>query len=66
MIYVGDSDRIPLYFENVELIGRVDHPHFREKGLPIWFGSHPTSKLHADWEESWQKSKGRFTRKTDS
>jgi len=62
MIYVGYSDRVPLYFDKVELLGRVEHPHFREKGLPIWFGSHPTPKLYEDWEASWQESKGRFTR----
>jgi len=63
LIYVGYSDRIPLYFEELQLVGRVEHPHFREKGLPIWFGSHPTPKLKEDWEETWQESKGRFTRK---
>jgi Dolichyl-phosphate-mannose-protein mannosyltransferase len=62
MIYVGYSDRIALYFDKVELVGRVEHPHFRERGLPIWFGSHPTSKLYEDWEETWLESKGRFTR----
>jgi len=36
MIYVGYSDRIPQYFQEVQLVGRVEHPHFREKGLPIW------------------------------
>lgn len=63
LIYVGYSDRIPLYFQELQLVGRVEHPHFREKGLPIWFGSHPTPKLNEDWEETWQESKGRFTRK---
>ncbi len=61
MIYVGYSDRVPLYFQETQLVGRVEHPHFREKGLPIWFGSHPTQKLFDDWELSWQGSKGRFT-----
>jgi hypothetical protein len=60
MIYVGYSDRVPDYFQKAELIGRVEHPHFRERGLPIWFGSHPTAKLYHDWEESWQGSTGRF------
>ena len=64
MIYVGYSDRVPQYFQEVQLVGRVEHPHFREKGLPIWFGSHPTRKLYDDWEQSWQESKGRFTRKS--
>jgi hypothetical protein len=65
MIYVGYSDRIPLYFEEVQLVGRVENPFFREQGLPIWFGSHPTPKLYLDWEETWQESKGRFTRNKD-
>ena len=65
MIYVGYSDRIPQYYQKVELVGKVEHPHFREKGLPIWFGSHPTQKLFEDWEETWQESKGRFTRTND-
>jgi len=65
MIYVGYSDRIPQYFQETQLVGRVEHPHFREKGLPIWFGSHPTHKLYEDWEEAWQESKGRFTRKQE-
>jgi hypothetical protein len=62
MIYVGYSDRIPQYFEEVKLVGRVENPYFRETGLPIWFGSHPTYKLYEDWEETWQESKGRYTR----
>jgi hypothetical protein len=65
MIYVGYSDRIPQYFREVILAGRVENPYFREQGLPIWFGSHPTAKLYEDWEETWQESKGRFTRKSD-
>jgi hypothetical protein len=65
MIYVGYSDRIHLYFQEYRLVGRVEHPYFREKGLPIWFGSHPTQKLFEDWEETWQESKGRFTRTSD-
>lgn len=65
MIYVGYSNRIPLYFEEVQLVGKVGNPYFREKGLPIWFGSHPTPKLYEDWEESWQESKGRFTRNNE-
>ncbi len=64
LIYVGYTDRIDLYFEDLQLVDRVDHPHFRERGLPVWFGSHPTTKLWADWEESWQESKGRFTRES--
>jgi 4-amino-4-deoxy-L-arabinose transferase-like glycosyltransferase len=63
LIYIGYSDRMPLYFGELITLGTVDHPHFREKGLPIWFGSHPTPKLMEDWEEAWQESKGRFTRK---
>jgi hypothetical protein len=62
LIYIAYSDRLPLYFEELQKVGRVEHPHFREKGLPIWFGSVPTRKLYDDWEESWQESKGRFTR----
>jgi hypothetical protein len=62
LIYVGYSDRLPLYFKELEAVGSVDHPHFRERGLPIYFGSCPTQKLLEDWEESWQESKGRFTR----
>lgn len=62
MIYVGYSDRVPQYFQELQLIGRVEHPYFRERGLPMWFGSHPTQKLYDDWEETWQESKGRFTR----
>jgi len=65
MIYVGYSDRIPLYFGEVQLVGRVENPYFREKGLPIWFGSHPAPKLYEDWEETWQESKGRYTRNND-
>ena len=63
MIYVGYSDRVPEYFQETELAGKVEHPHFRERGLPIWFGSHPTPILYQDWEEAWQGSAGRFTRK---
>jgi len=62
MIYVGYSDRIPQYFQEYRMLGRVEHPHFREHGLPIWFGSFPTPKLYEDWEETWQNSKGRFIR----
>ena len=63
MIYVGYSDRVPEYFQEVMLVGRVEHPHFREKGLPIWFGSYPTPKLYLDWEETWQGSADRLSRK---
>lgn len=62
LIYIGYSDRIPGYFAEQTLVGTVDHPHFRERGLPIYFGSHPTQKLKDDWEEAWQGSQGRFTR----
>ena len=65
LIYVGYSDRLPLYFEELELVGSADHQHFRERGLPIYFGSHPKQKLYDDWEESWQESKGRFSRAPD-
>lgn len=63
LIYIGYSDRVPLYFEELEHVGTVEHPHFREKGLPVWFGSFPTQKLYEDWKETWQESKGRFTRR---
>ncbi|MDF1574631.1 MAG: hypothetical protein P1P86_05510 [Bacteroidales bacterium] len=62
MIYVGYSDRLPLYFQKIQKVGEVEHPYFRERGLPIWFGSFPTPKLFYDWEEAWQESQGRFTR----
>lgn len=61
-IYIGDSDRLPLYFDTLEQIGTVEHPYFRERGMPIWFGSHFTPRLYADWEEAWQESAGRFSR----
>ncbi|RPI43120.1 MAG: hypothetical protein EHM46_04410 [Bacteroidetes bacterium] len=61
-IYAGWSDRIPFYFREVALVGRVDNPWFRESGLPAWFGSHPTPKLYEDWEEAWQENTGRITR----
>lgn len=66
MIYVGYSDRVSQYFLEATLIGSVENPHFRERGLPIWFGSHPTPKLYEDWEETWQESKGRFIRSGDN
>jgi hypothetical protein len=62
---VGYSDRVDQYFLEVTLVGRVENPHFRERGLPIWFGSHPTARLYEDWEESWQETRGRFTRESD-
>lgn len=62
LIYVGYSDRLPQYFMELKLVGTVDHPHFREFGLPIHFGSFPTQKLYDDWEDAWQESKGRFIR----
>ena len=65
LIYVGWSDRVPLYFEELTLVGRVENPYFRESGLPVYFGSGPTPKLWADWEETWQESTGRFTRFPD-
>jgi hypothetical protein len=63
MIYVGYSDRVESYFSEVKLVGKVENPHFREKGLPIWFGSHPTPKLFADWEETWQEDVAPFLRR---
>ena len=65
LIYVGYTDRIELYFQELVLVGEVEHPHFRERGLPIYFGSHPTGKFLLDWEESWQDSKGRFSRQQE-
>jgi hypothetical protein len=60
LIYIGYSDRVPEYFETLRFVGEVENPYFRERGLPIYFGSHPTSRLYEDWEETWQESKGRF------
>jgi hypothetical protein len=65
LIYVGYTDRIELYFQELKLVGKVEHPHFREHGLPIYFGSYPTGKLLLDWEEAWQESKGRFSRQPE-
>jgi hypothetical protein len=65
LIYVGYSDRLPLYFKDLELVGTVEHPHFRERGLPIHFGSYPTQVLREDWESAWQNSKGRFIRESN-
>ncbi len=62
LIYIGFSERLPRYFKELKLVGTVDHPHFRERGLPIYFGRHPTQKLYDDWEETWQESAGRFVR----
>lgn len=62
LIYMGYSDRLNDYFDTLVYVGEVENPHFREFGLPIYFGSHPTGKLYEDWEEAWQQSKGRFTR----
>ncbi|MGW8316968.1 MAG: hypothetical protein ACWGNV_15330, partial [Bacteroidales bacterium] len=61
-IYIGWSDRLPLYFERLEQVGTVENPWFRENGMPIWFGSYFTPRLYDDWEETWQESTGRFTR----
>ena len=63
MIYVGYSDRVADYFEETKLVGRAEHPWFRERGLPIWFGTHPTPKLYEDWEETWQEKVAPFQRK---
>jgi hypothetical protein len=65
LIYIGNSDRLPLYFEELILVGKVENPYFRESGLPIHFGSGPTPVLWNDWEETWQESVGRFTRHPD-
>jgi len=62
VIYIGHSDRIPRYFEELVLVGRVGNPNFREYPLPVYFGSRPTPKLYEDWEAAWQGSKGRFVR----
>jgi len=62
-IYAGYSDRLPVYFSDLELVGMVENPWFRESGLPVYFGSHPTSELFRDWEDEWQHTRGRFTRK---
>ncbi len=62
LIYVGYSTRLPLYFEELALVGRVENPYFRETGLSIWFGTGPTPTLWEDWAETWQESTGRFTR----
>ena len=66
LIYIGYSDRVPLYFESHQLVGQVEHTHFRERGLPIWFGSHPTPKLYEDWEGEWRETKGRFIRRSEN
>jgi len=66
LIYIGYSDKLPQYFEELKLVGTVDHPHFRENGLPIHFGSYPTQKLYDDWADTWQESKGRFSRASKS
>jgi hypothetical protein len=55
MLYVGYSDRVDSYFRETRLVGRVEHPFFRERGLPIWFGSYPTPRLYEDWEDTWQE-----------
>jgi hypothetical protein len=60
LIYIGYSDRLPSYFGELQYVGEVENPYFREKGLPIYFGSHPTRRLYEDWETAWQNSKGRF------
>jgi hypothetical protein len=60
LIYIGYSDRLPGYFEELRQVGEVEHPYFREAGLPIWFGSRPTETLYEDWETAWQESAGRF------
>jgi hypothetical protein len=64
LVYVGDSERLPLYFTELEKVGEVENPWFREHGLPVYFGSHPTRKLLDDWEETWQSSAGRFSRRS--
>ncbi len=62
VIYIGYSDQLPHYFKQLEKVGEVENPYFREKGLPITFGGDPTPELYEAWEEAWQESKGRFTR----
>jgi len=62
VIYIGYSDRLPLYFDELQLVGTVEHPYFRERGLAIHFGSGPTPKLYEDWEDTWLQTRGRFTR----
>jgi hypothetical protein len=62
LIYIGYSDRVPLYFEELVLVGKVEHPYFREQHLPVYFGSRPKAKLYENWESAWQESKGRFSR----
>ncbi len=65
VIYIGYSDRLPQYFDELQLVGTVEHPYFRERGLPIHYGSGPTPELYEDWEDTWLQTRGRFTRKPE-
>jgi len=60
-MYSGWSDRLPQYFGELELVGRVEDPWFRESGVPVYYGTGPTPKLRADWEEAWQETAGLIT-----
>jgi hypothetical protein len=62
LIYMGSNPRLPEYFDSIRMVGAVEHPYFRESGMPIYFGSHPTSALYEAWDQAWQGSKGRFSR----
>jgi len=61
-VFIDDRNisGLPGWGEIWHLLNIQENPYFREHGLPIHFGSHPTQKLYDDWEASWKESKGRF------
>ena len=56
LIYVGEpSEELQRYFGDVQLFAKVDDPHFRENGLPIYIMRNPTqemAKRYAELRES--------------
>jgi len=62
LIYIGYSDNLPEYADSLVLVGRVEHPYFRERGLPVHFASRPTPAFYLAWENAWLESAGRFSR----
>lgn len=52
LIYVGEpSEELQNYFGNVQLFAKVDDPHFREDGLPIYILRNPAAEMAKGYSE---------------
>ena len=63
LLYIGeDMGNIEFFYQNVQLIGEIRNPYFRENGLKLYYCTDPTDEFPAFYAEKVHRLKAVYSR----